>query len=123
MSNFYQPERMPGNRPTLTKLWNVLMPSRLDLHYFVVTQRKRFCKLELESYRNALRFHRISNLDLNEIQVNRFTLLIFGLTKLPFTLECKLKVHINNYKSVYPEVIENIRNDMHVDDLVQREIS
>ena len=29
-----------------------------------------------------------------------------------------LKEHFNNYKSVYPEVTENIRNDIYVDDLV-----
>ena len=36
----------------------------------------------------------------------------------PFILEGTLKEHFNNYKSVYPELIENIRNDMYVDDLV-----
>ena len=36
----------------------------------------------------------------------------------PFILERTLKEHFNNYKSVYPELIENIRNDMYVDDLV-----
>ena len=29
-----------------------------------------------------------------------------------------LKEHFNNYKSVHPEVTENIRNDIYVDDLV-----
>ena len=27
-------------------------------------------------------------------------------------------MHVNNYRSVYPELIENIKNDMYVNDLV-----
>ena len=38
----------------------------------------------------------------------------------PFILEGTLKEHFNSYKSVYPELIENIRNAMYVDDLVSR---
>ena len=71
-----------------------------------------------ESQRDALRFHWVSNLDLNRIEVIRFIRLAFGLTQSPFILEGTLKKHFNNYKSVYPELIENIRNDMFVDDLV-----
>ena len=37
-------------------------------------------------------------------------------------LEGKLKVHINNYKSVSPELIENLSDGMYVDDLVLRRI-
>ena len=37
-----------------------------------------------------------------------------------FILKGTLKDHFNNYKSVYPELIENIRNDMYVDDLNSR---
>ena len=36
----------------------------------------------------------------------------------PLILEGTLKEHFNNYKFVYPELIENIRNDIYVDDLV-----
>ena len=36
----------------------------------------------------------------------------------PFILEKALKEHFNSWKSVCPELIENIRNDMYVDDLV-----
>ena len=38
--------------------------------------------------------------------------------KSPFTVEGTLKVHINNQKSVYPELIEKISNDMYINDLV-----
>ena len=35
-----------------------------------------------------------------------------------FILEVTLKEHFDNYKSVYPELIENMRNDISVDALV-----
>ena len=38
--------------------------------------------------------------------------------KSPLKLEGMLKVHINNQKSVYPELIEKISNDMYINDLV-----
>ena len=60
----------------------------------------------------------VSNLNLNRIEVNRLTRLVFGLTQSPFILEGTLKDCFNNYKSVYPELIESIRNDMYGDDLV-----
>ena len=62
------------------------------------------------------------NLDMNGTEINRFTRLVFGLTKSLFMLEGNLKVHINNYKSVSPELIENLSNGMYVDDLVLRRI-
>ena len=71
-----------------------------------------------ESQREALRFHWVSNLDLNRIEVNRFTRLVFGLTQSPFILQGTLKERFDNCKSAYPEIIENIKNDMYVDDLV-----
>ena len=40
-----------------------------------------------ESQRDALRFHWVSNLDLNRIDVNSFTRLVFGYTQSPFILE------------------------------------
>ena len=55
---------------------------------------------------------------MNRIEVNCFTRLVFGLTQSPFILEGTLREHFNNCKSVYPELIENIRNNMYVDALV-----
>ena len=50
--------------------------------------------------------------------MNRFTRLVFGLTQSLFIFEETLKELFNNYKYVYPELIENTRNDMYVSDLV-----
>ena len=55
---------------------------------------------------------------MNRTEVNRFICLVFGITKSPFTLDGKLKVHVNKYKFLYPELIENTRDDIYVNDLV-----
>ena len=82
---------------------------------------KAFIQIRVrESQRDALRFHWVSNLDLNRTEVSCVTLLVFGLTQSPFILEGTLKEHFNNCKSVYPELIENIRNDIYANDLVSR---
>ena len=65
----------------------------------------------------ALIFHWVSYLDLNRIEVNHLIPLVFGLMKSPFTLEGTLKVDIDNKKSVYPELIEKISNDMYLNNL------
>ena len=49
------------------------------------------------------------------------TSLDFGFTQSPFIFKGTLTEHFNNYKSVYPKLIENIRNDMYVDDLLSRQ--
>ena len=57
---------------------------------------KSFLQIRIRDLQGRLKVLLVSNLDLNKIDVSNFTRLIFGLTKSRFTLECKLKVHINN---------------------------
>ena len=98
---------MSGNRSVLTK----------STVGYINT--KAFLQIRIRvPQRDALRFHWVSNLDLYRIEVIRFSRLVFGLTQSPFILESTLKEHFNNKKIVYPELIENIRNHMYVDDLV-----
>ena len=74
---------------------------------------KTFLQIKIrELQRNILRFHWVSNFDLNRIEANRLTRLVFGLTQSPIILEDTLKEQFINYKQVYPELIENVRNDM-----------
>ena len=80
---------------------------------------KAFLQIRIrESQRDALRFHWVSNFDLNGIEVNCFTRLVFGLTQSLLILESTLKECFNNYKSVSPELIENIRNNMYVEGIL-----
>ena len=105
--------------PLLNRLCDILIRSRFRPISLCGDIEKALLQIRIrESQIDALRFHWVSNLDLNRIEVNRFIRLVFGLTQSPFILEGTLKKHFNNYKYVYPELIENIRSDMFVDDLV-----
>ena len=101
------------------RLWDILIRSRFRHILLCGDIEKVFPQIRIkESQRDALRFDWVSNLDMNRIEVNRFIRLVFGFMQSPFILEGTLKEHFNNYKFVYPELIENIRNDIYVDDLV-----
>ena len=51
-----------------------------------------------ENNRNTLHFHWIQNRDPTNIEILRFTRLVFSLTQFPFILEGTLKNHFENYK-------------------------
>ena len=105
--------------PLQNQLWDILIRSRFRPILLCGDTEKAFLQIRIrESQRDPLRFHWVSNLNLNRSEVNRFACLGFGLMQSPFILEGMLKEQFNNYKSVYPELIENTRNDMYVNDLV-----
>ena len=64
-----------------------------------------------------MRFRWVKNCDPNQMQINRFARLVFGLTESLFIFESTLKVHFHNCLTNYPKVIEKIADDMHVDAL------
>ena len=112
-------ECLETGRPLQNRLWDILIRSRFRPILPSGDIEKAFLQIRIRvPQRDALRFHWVSNLDLYRIEVNRFSRLVFGLTQSPFILESTLKEHFNNKKIVYPELIENIRNHMYVDDLV-----
>ena len=112
-------ECLETGRPLQNRLWDILIRSRFRPILLSGDIEKAFLQIRIRvPQRDALRFHWVSNLELYRIEVNRFSRLVFGLTQSPFILESTLKEHFNNKKIVYPELIENIRNHMYVDDLV-----
>ena len=112
-------ECLETGRPLQNRLWDILIRSRFRPILPSGDIEKAFLQIRIRvPQRDALRFHWVSNLELYRIEVNRFSRLVFGLTQSPFILESTLKEHFNNKKIVYPELIENIRNHMYVDDLV-----
>ena len=71
-----------------------------------------------ESERDVLRFHWVNSLESKNIEILRFTRLVFGLTQSPFILQGSLKKHFENYRGSFKELIKIIEDDMYVDDLV-----
>ena len=80
---------------------------------------KAFLQIRIrESERDVLRFHWVNSLESKNIEILRFTRLVFGLTQSPFILEGTLKKHFENYRESFKELIKIIENYMYVDDLV-----
>ena len=63
-------------------------------------------------------FTGFNSLESKNIEILRFTRLVFGLTQSPFILEGTLKKHFENYRKSFKKLIKIIENDMYVDDLV-----
>ena len=59
-----------------------------------------------------LRFHWVKNYELSITEVDRFTRLVFSLSKSPFILEGALKEHFQYYINEYPKLIEAILENM-----------
>ena len=77
--------------PLQNILWNILGRNI----------QKAFPRVRIrESDRDTLRFHWIKNQDINQIDILRFTRLVFGLTQPPFVLEAILGEHIQNTEKI-----------------------
>ena len=69
-----------------------------------------------ECDRDAMRFHWIIDKDTKQIQTLRFTRALFGLGPSPFLLGGTIAQHMENCRDEYPEEVEKICRDLHVDD-------
>ena len=68
--------------------------------------------------RDALRFHWIKERDPNQIEILRYTRLVFGLIQFPFILGGTLQEHLETYIEKYPIEVAEIKDDLYVDDLI-----
>ncbi len=68
---------------------------------------------------DALRFHwRARGSNHYDTVVYRFTRALFGLTCSPFLLNGVLSVHLKSWETRCPELVEEIRKNLYVDDLM-----
>ena len=80
---------------------------------------KAFLQIRIrESKRDVLRFHWVNSFESKNIEILRFTRLVFGLTQSPFIWQGLLKKHFENYRGSFKELIKIIEDAMYVDDLV-----
>ena len=86
---------------------------------FMCCIEKAFLQIRIRgSERDCFRFHWVEAINNDKIEVYRFTRLVFGLTQSPFILEETLDDHFDNCGQEFREVVEKVRDDMYVDDLV-----
>ena len=73
-----------------------------------------------KSDRNVLRFIWFENIhdDNLELMICKFCRLVFGLRPSPAILGATSLHHLTSYEISEPEVIERLRNDLYVDDLI-----
>ena len=53
-----------------------------------------------------------------EIEILRFTRVVFGLTSSPFLLNRVITRHLESMEPRYPELVAEIRKSLYVDDLI-----
>ena len=81
--------------------------------------KKAFLQIRIrENERDCLSFHRSEKSNYDIIKIYRFTRQVFGLNQSPFILEGTLKIHFKNYIGMLQELIERVKDDMYVDDLM-----
>ena len=100
-------------------IWDILTKSRFRPILLCGDIEKAFLQIHIrESERDVLRFHWVNSLESKNIEILRFTRLVFGLTQSPFILQGSLKKHFENYRGSFKGLIKIIEDDMYVDDLV-----
>ena len=105
--------------PLQNQLWNVLV--RVRFHPVLITGdlKQAFLQVRIhEKDRDALRFHWFKDLQTKTIEVLRFTRALFGLAPSPFLLGGVIQQHLENFRTVHPEIVSEIEKSLYVDDLI-----
>ena len=68
--------------------------------------------------RDAMRFHKIADLETNWVETLRFRRALFGLSSSPFLLEGVIKQHLENCRKTHPEILNEIEKSLYADDLI-----
>ena len=105
--------------PLQNELCNVIVCNRF--HPFAVAgdMRKAFLQICVkEAERDALRFHWIKDKSTEELEVLRFTRVVFGLAPSRFPLDAVIQQHLESVQSEYPGTVQEIKNSLYVDDLI-----
>ncbi|XP_046857872.1 uncharacterized protein LOC124451295 [Xenia sp. Carnegie-2017] len=104
---------------TTNCLLSVIARNRFHAVAIAGDLKKAFLQVRVrESEQDSLRFHWIKNVNSSEIEVLRFIQVVFGLTPSPFFLNRVLQEHLNILENRYPEVVEDIRKSLYVDNLI-----
>jgi hypothetical protein len=105
--------------PLQNLLWSVLTRNRFYPIAVAGDLKQAFLQVRVkEEDRNALKFHWLKDTDTKEIETLRFTRVPFGLTSSPFLLGGVIEQHLENCKSENPEIVEEIKRGLYVDDLI-----
>jgi len=106
--------------PSLNNLlWSVITRQRFHPVALTGDLRRVFLQIRVrESERDALRFHWLVDKTSREVEVLRFTRVVFGLAPSPFLLNGVLQQHLNSMEPEYPASVNEIKRSLYVDDLI-----
>ena len=100
------------------KLWEILVRARSFPVTITGNIEKAFLQIHIkECERDALRFHWRAN-PLADVEVLRFTRVLFGLVSSPFLLGGVLEAHLDHWKSKAPEAVDALKKSLYVDDII-----
>ena len=103
--------------PLQNKLWDVLVRQRSYPVAVTGDLKKAFPQVRIKaSDRDALRFHWRKD-EHSKLETLRFTRALFGLTSSPFLLGGVIECHLETWETRAPEVVTELRKNLHVDDL------
>ena len=101
------------------QLWSVLTRNRF--HSVAVTGdiRKAFLQIKIrQAERDSLRFHWIKDVHSSEVEIMRFTRVVFGLAPSPFLLNGVIQQHLELWKPRLPESVGEALKSLYVDDFI-----
>ena len=105
--------------PLQNKLWHILIRTRFRPVVKCGEKEKTFLQIRIrKNERDCLRCHWSEKANNDIIKIYWFTRLVFGLNQSPFILQGTLKIHFEKYIGMFHELIERVKDDMYVDDLV-----
>ena len=105
--------------PLQNQLWSVLTRNRF--HSVAVTGdiRKAFLQIKIrQAERDSLRFHWIKDVHSSEVEILRFTRVVFGLAPSPFLLNGVIQQHLELWRTRLPESVSEALKSLYVDDFI-----
>lgn len=105
--------------PLQNQLWKVMVRNRFYPVAVAGDLKKAFLQVRArESERDVLHFHWLKNLNSSELEVLRFTRVVFGMVSSPFLLNGVLQEHLSSMEERYPKAVDEIRKSLYVNDLI-----
>ena len=104
--------------PLQNKLWQILVRARSFPVVITGDIQKAFLQIRVkECERDALRFHWRAD-PLDNVQVLRFTRVLFGLVSSPFLLGGVLEAHLDHWTNKAPAAVDALKRSLYVDDII-----
>ena len=104
----------------LSKIYDVLLRFRFNKVAILADMKQAFLNVEVAAeHRDFLRFLWIDmNCEGEHLVIYRFLRVVFGVASSPFLLNGTIKNHLEKYKRTDEGLVERLKEDFYVDDLI-----